>query len=58
MKDVRVGDKVQWEDCDEVHVGTVTLLLSAQCVVHTTKGHDRFVLYNNPTLKPYRQVVT
>ena len=57
MKDVRVGDKVQWEDCDEVHVGTVITILSTQCVVHTIKGHDRFVMYNNPTLKPYRQVV-
>ena len=52
-----LGQKVQWIDDEKEYAGHIYLFLSAQAVVQMPDGTQRFVMYNNPTLKPYRQVV-
>jgi hypothetical protein len=53
------GDMVTWYDLmyqdEPPYIGTVRDCLSSQLLVRTRGGTDRFVSYNNPTLKPYRQ---
>lgn len=60
--DWKAGDMVTWQELSTIgtlwtYEGTVRDCLSTQLLVHTKEGSDRFVMYNNPTLKPYRQVV-
>lgn len=55
MATFEVGDKVTWtEEGGTVSHGTVSLVLSAQYLIHTTLGTDRFVMMKDRTLKPYK----
>lgn len=55
-EDWQTGDAVTWEEDGCTYNGAITMVLSAQLLVMTTLGTERFVMKNDSTLKRYKVV--